>query len=127
MRWTTERKYEAALRAPIGRELWRSDSRLIEREGWRQIVTPSATGYLNEVSLAQVPEEDVERAIDGAIAEFSAHRLATKWYVGPSSRPADLGDRLARRGFDSWDVRAMGLETDRVLAAPADIEVVEIG
>jgi Acetyltransferase (GNAT) family len=127
MRWTAEQKVDAAVRAPAGRELWRKDSRLIERPGWRQIVTPSATGYLNEVSVAQLAPEDAERAIDGAIADYRAHGLATKWYVGPSSRPADLGERLARRGFESWDVRAMGLETDRPLAPPSDIDVVEVG
>jgi GNAT superfamily N-acetyltransferase len=124
--WTTERKYEAAVRAPEGRELWRPDSRLIERSGWRQLVTPSANGYLNEVSHCQVAPEDVERAIDEAIASFQAHGLATKWYVGPTTQPSDLGERLARRGFISWDVRAMGAETGRSLDAPSDVEVVEV-
>jgi GNAT superfamily N-acetyltransferase len=123
--WTVERKYEAAVRAPWGAELFRPDSQLIERPGWRQILTPSATGYLNEVSLAQVAAEDAERIIDETIAMYRAQHLSTKWYVGPTTQPADLGERLTRRGFESWEVRAMGIETDRPSEA-GDIEVVAI-
>lgn len=125
--WTPERKYEAALQAPVGRELWRADSRLIERPGFRQLVTPSATGYLNEVSFARLAPEEADRAIEGAIADYRAHRLATKWYVGPTTQPQDLGERLVRRGFDSWDVRAMGIDTRVPALASADLDVAEIG
>ena len=125
--WTAERKYDAAVRAHLGRELLRPDSRLIERPGWKQLVTPSAVGYLNEVYWTQLGPDDIEHAIDEAIASYRAHRLPTKWYVGPNSEPADLGDRLLRRGFEASDLRAMGSETDRVLALPNGVEVVEVG
>lgn len=125
--WTAERRYDAALRVPQGRELFRPDSRLIERPGWKQLVTPSATGYLNEVRLSQVAPQDADRVIEQAIADYRAHGLATKWYVGPTTQPADFGERLTRRGFDSWEVRAMGRETDRPLDAPTDLEVALVG
>lgn len=126
MTWTLERKYDAAVRAPFGRELWRPDSRAVERPGWRQLITPSAQGYLNEVTLSQVAPEDVDRVIEETIAEFSAHKLSTKWYVGPTTRPEDFGEHLTRRGFDSWGVRAMGLETTTPFAMPAGVEVIEV-
>src|SRR5262249_18290039 len=42
------------------------------------------------------------------------------------TEPADLGDRLARRGFSKWDVRGMGCPTDRVLAPAPGVVVEEI-
>jgi hypothetical protein len=78
------------------------------------------------VFVSQLAPEDIEAAIDEAIAVYRAHRLATKWYVSPEARPADLGERLARRGFDSWDVRAMGIETDRIVDSAPSVEVAEV-
>lgn len=127
MAWSFERKYDAAVRAPHGTELWRPDSRGVERPGWRQLVTPSAKGYLNEVLLAQLAPEDADRVIEETIAEYAAHGLATKWYVGPTSRPEDLGERLTRRGFESWGVRAMGMGTEAPSAPPPAVEVIEVG
>jgi hypothetical protein len=112
------------LRAPGGgTELHRPDTYRIERAGWRQLVTPSASGYLNEVFVTELAPDDIEAAIDDAIAVYRSHRLATKWYVTPRARPSDLGERLARRGFDSWDVRAMGIDTERVIATSPVVAV----
>lgn len=101
MTWTPERKLEAAVQAPLPRAYVRADTRIIERPGWYQVVTPSASTYLNEVALSQVDPEDVERVIDETIAVYAAHGVRMKWYVGPQTRPADLGERLRRRGFQS--------------------------
>lgn len=110
--WTRERKQEACVRAPMFRPLVRPDTRIIERPGWYQVITPSAPGnVLNEVVLSQVDETDVERVIDETVAAYSAIDRPTKWCVGPWTRPADLGERLARRGFRGWDMRGMVCDT----------------
>jgi hypothetical protein len=49
MTWTPARKLEAAVRAPLPRAYLREDTRVIERPGWYQVVTPSAHTYLNAV------------------------------------------------------------------------------
>ncbi|HKE15900.1 MAG TPA: GNAT family N-acetyltransferase [Kofleriaceae bacterium] len=112
MGWTAEEKVEAALRAPMSRAMLRPDTRVIERAGWYQLVTPSAPGtMLNEVLISQVAPDDADRAIEEVIATYAAVGHPVKWCVGPWTRPADLGDRLARRGFSSWEVRGMASAT----------------
>jgi GNAT superfamily N-acetyltransferase len=127
MIWTPERRREAALRAPIGRELYRDDSQWIERPGWMQLVTPSAPGtFLNEILLSQVADEDAEGVIDEVLADHRARRRPVKWCVGHWTRPADLGQRLERRGFVRHPVRAMGCETARIVDVPAGVGFVAV-
>jgi GNAT superfamily N-acetyltransferase len=80
------------------------DLRVIERPGWMQILTPSIkTGALNEVLFSALDARDADAIIDATIAEYRALGLKFRWSVGPGSAPADLGDRLARRGLTaSW-------------------------
>jgi GNAT superfamily N-acetyltransferase len=125
--WSLERKKAAAFEAPMGRDLARADTRYVERPGWFQIVTPSALGgSLNEIYVSQVDDADAERTIDEAIATYRAHGQPVKWCVGPWTRPADLGERLTRRGFRHWDVRSMGRDTGKPLASPPDVRVEEV-
>jgi len=127
--WDHERKLRAAVFAPQTRSLLFPDTRIIERDGWYQVVSPSApTGMANEVAYCILPEgSDVERTIDDTISMYSACNQPTKWCVGPWSRPLDLGERLLRRGFTASAVRGMGVATDRSLAIPNDVRVSEVG
>jgi GNAT superfamily N-acetyltransferase len=101
------------------------DLRLIERPGWMQILTPSIkTGALNEVLFSALDERDADAVIDATITEYRAHGLKFRWSVGPGSAPADLGERLARRGLTASWGRGMARPT----AAPplADEPAIEI-
>ncbi len=111
MTWTLERKRDAAARAPLARLYTRDDTRIIERPGWYQVVTPSAKTYMNEVALCQIDGEDADRVIDETIATYREHGVRFRWIVSPFTKPADLGERLARRGFEGIAVRAMGSAT----------------
>jgi hypothetical protein len=111
MTWTPERKLEAAVQAPLARLYVREDTRIIERPGWYQVVTPSAKTYMNEVVLSQLEDDDVERVIDETIAMYRPHGVRFRWNVGPVTRPANLGARLERRGFQRIALRAMGIDT----------------
>lgn len=126
---TPEQRLDAAVRAPLGGALLRADSRLIERPGWHELVTPSAPGtMMNEVMSSQVDEADAERVIDEVIARRRAEGRGVKWCVGPWTRPADMGERLARRGFTGWDVRGMGRGAAAPLPlAPGPVTVREVG
>ncbi len=124
--WTLERKRNACLWGPISPELVRADTQVIERPGWYQTITPSTSGTCNEVVLSQVEDRDAERVIDETIATYRAHGLPTKWCVGYWTRPEDFGERLARRGFESWAVRGMGCSTSLELSAAWDIAVRQV-
>ncbi len=128
MTWTIDAKIEAAVEAPRTTALHRPDTRVIERPGWYQLVTPSAPeAILNEVVLSSVDEEDAERVIDEVIAAYRANGNSVKWCVGPWTRPLDFGERLARRGFSSWDVHAMVSETSGGGRSARGIDAFEVG
>jgi GNAT superfamily N-acetyltransferase len=89
------------------------DLQVIERPGWLQIVTPSIkTGGLNEVIFSLLDERSADAAIDAAIATYRDLGLKFRWNAGPGSGPADLCERLERRGLaPSWG-RGMARSTD---------------
>lgn len=71
----------------------RDDARL------RWVIGGSPVDYHNCVAHAALEPDEVDGAVDEAVARFRAHGLPGTWHVGPTSRPADLGARLKARGF----------------------------
>ncbi|HEY5945107.1 MAG TPA: GNAT family N-acetyltransferase [Kofleriaceae bacterium] len=89
------------------------DLQVIERPGWLQIVTPSIkTGGLNEVIYSLLDERSADATIDEAIATYRDLGLKFRWNAGPGSGPADLGERLERRGLAASWGRGMARSTD---------------
>ncbi|MEA2746710.1 MAG: hypothetical protein QOI41_853 [Myxococcales bacterium] len=117
--WTRERKLDAGFRGPFVRAYVRDDTRIIERPGWYQVVTPSARTYLNEVLLSQVDAGDADRIIDETVATYRDHGVRMRWNVGPHTQPSDFGERLQRRGFEAVPHRAMGIDTATSFDPPA--------
>ena len=115
------------------REAWvpLPDLQLVERPGWRQLVTPSVkSGGLNEVSLAQLRDDEADAVIDETIAHYRELGCKFVWRIGPDSAPADLGSRLARRGLvhgvaygmaRSTEMPLPALRVDEVDAATVDV------
>ena len=102
------------------REAWvpMPDLQRIERPGWRQLVTPSVKGGgLNEVSLAQLRDDEADAVIDATIAHYRALGCKFVWRIGPDSTPDDLGARLARRGLVHGVAQGMARSTE--MAPPA--------
>lgn len=109
----------------IPRRAWLAvpDLRVIERPGWVQIVTPSFTrGGNNEVAHAELADDEADAVIDQTIAEYRALGVRWRWRVGPGSRPADLAQRLERRGFLPHAVAALARDTGGLPGVPG-IEV----
>lgn len=101
------------------------DLQMIERPGWRQIVTPSVKrGGFNEVSLAQLDERDADAVIDATIAHYRTLGCRFVWRVGPDSAPADLAARLARRGLVHGVGLGMARSTD-FAGDPTGVEEVD--
>jgi hypothetical protein len=101
------------------------DLRLIERAGWRQIITPSLkTGGLNEVSFARLEEAELERVVDETIAQYKAHGCQFMWRVGPDSTPA-LKDVLVRRGGVHTRSHGMARSTEMSVSSEIVVERVD--
>jgi GNAT superfamily N-acetyltransferase len=88
------------------------DLQVIERPGWLQIITPSIkTGGLNEVIYSLLDEETADATIDEAIAMYRDIGVKFRWNAGPGSGPADLCERLERRGLTRSEGRGMARST----------------
>jgi len=100
------------------------DLQIIERPGWRQLVTPSIKrGGLNEVSFARLADGEVDAVIDATIAQYRDLGCKFVWRVGPDSTPVDLPERLARRGLVHGVACGMARSTDMELVDDARITI----
>lgn len=112
--------------APKGCHLLRPDSRVIDRDGWYQVITPSdPTPSSNEVLFSEI-DHRVDDVIDETIAQYREHDVAFKWCVGPWTRPDDLGERLSKRGFIHWYARGMVCATGLRLGMPTGSSIEEV-
>jgi hypothetical protein len=118
MTWDFERKLRAAILAPLGPIATYPDTRVIERDGWFQRISPSSAGINhNEVLRSAVDEADAEQVIDSVVAEYRSLGKPTTWHTGPWTRPLDFGERLLRRGFRCSKSRGMGCDTSADIAS----------
>lgn len=104
------------------------DTRVVERPGWMQIITPSlATGGMNEVCLAVLAPDEADRIIDETLASYRDAGIRFRWSIGPDSAPADLDDRLRTRGLQPETVLGLACtidELDQGLPASVSVEPV---
>ncbi len=65
------------------------------------LLTVSGVSFraINAAVLADLEPSEVARRIAEAVAWLNARTDRWRWLVGPSSRPADLGDRLIEAGL----------------------------
>lgn len=90
----------AAFLLAIGRAgggIERNDARI----AWT--VGGSPIDYHNCVVRADLTAADADAEIRAWLAELRRRGLPGSWHLGPSSRPADLGQRLVRLGFAHAD------------------------
>ena len=92
---------------------------------WTGVPAP----LFNAVLRIDVPDDELETAIDEAAAWFRARRGPWSWYVGPASNPARLASTLERRGFArATDPPGMAADLGDldVLAPGAAVDVVRV-
>jgi len=110
--------------APIGAMVAARDTRVIERDGWYQLITPSSRSYHgNEVVYSRVAAPSAEATVRDTIRAYAAHGLAFRWCVGPLTEPADFGALLERHRFTRMDGRGMSVAPATWTAKPAQIEI----
>ena len=115
----------AAIRAPVGAHLPYRGTRVVERaaDGWYQLVTPGSSSVGGNEVLFSSGDADVP----AVMAEYAADGVSRfKWCVWEGSEA--LEDRLAARGFERWEARAMVVETTaaRAVTGPPDVAVEEV-
>lgn len=77
------------------------DIELVERDDLVMWSRPQTTvPWMSQVRFARWSAQEAEERIDEVLAFFRERRRSFVWHIGPSSAPADLPDRLLRRGLE---------------------------
>ena len=79
--------------------------------------------YHNCVVHAALAPEEADGVILASLERFRAHGAPGFWHVGPSRRPADIGERLLAHGF-SYGGDDIGMAVD-LPALPEKVQVPE--
>jgi GNAT superfamily N-acetyltransferase len=96
--------FSALREALVGARSKNPGIRWIERPGWLQAINPDGKTVLqNTVLLSEFAagssNEEIDAAVDATIGEYRRLGLSFRWITGPWTRPADLGERLLKKGF----------------------------
>jgi GNAT superfamily N-acetyltransferase len=123
-------RIEATFLAPVGCTLPSRDTRIVERDGWYQVITPSSGSVVgNEVVVSRVAAADADGVVRDTIAMYAAAGVPFRWSVGPLTEPAGFGANLAAHGFRRSEGRGMAIAPAAWVAAaapPADVTVERI-
>ena len=79
--------------------------------------------YTNCVVRAELLPKDADGVIQESLERFRAQGARGSWFVGPSMRPEDLGERLLKHGF-SYGGSEIGMAAD-LSALPKRLPVVK--
>lgn len=121
----TPKQIGACIYAQIGSFIPEPDSRLIDRQGWNQILTPSIPSVvMNEVYVSMMKDDDeLEKIVQRTIAEYRELGLPFKWIVGPMSSPPRLRDVLTPLAAQQWWFKGMVAEVSLEIEANPAITV----
>lgn len=88
-----------------------------ETGGVRWSIGGSPLDYHNAVVEADLSTETADVAITESLRLMQSHGVPGTWHVGPSMRPADLGERLVKAGFTAdGSEPGMAVELARLLS-----------
>lgn len=75
---------------------------------------------INNATRVRFPGEQADAALEAIIEEANARYVPMRWWLGPGTQPADIGERLERRGFSHVQLAGMAIELSGMLTPPAD-------
>ncbi|NJD58805.1 MAG: GNAT family N-acetyltransferase [Anaerolineae bacterium] len=84
-------------------------------DGVRRSITNIRMSLFNSIMDSRLATEQVDATIQYLQADAEKRQVPILWWVGPSSRPADLADRLVKRGFTiDEDGPGMAVELEKL-------------
>lgn len=119
-------KIEETFLAPVGCTLAARDTRIVERDGWYQVITPSSGSVVgNEIVVSRVAAADADVVVRQTIATYAAAGVPFRWSVGPLTEPDGFGAILQAHGFRRSEGRGMAIAPADWVAGDArpDVEV----
>lgn len=76
-----------------------------------RFISGAQVHILNGVADARLREEGLDATLEEILGHFKSRAVPMTWWVGPSTRPEDLGERLEARGL-SYDGETPGMAVD---------------
>lgn len=96
------------------------------RDGVQWVIGNCPIDYHNAVVRADLSPEEADDAILASREKMRELDVPGSWHVGPSTRPADLGERLVAHGFEyAGDDIGMAVDLPDLLETVPDGFVVE--
>jgi RimJ/RimL family protein N-acetyltransferase len=95
-------------------------------------ITDLPFSFYNSVLRAQLELDNVDAAIEAAIARCRSRNVSMLWHIGPATRPANLGEYLQAHGFTGSARSTSGMAMDLTalnegLPAPPGLTIEQIG
>jgi hypothetical protein len=94
------------------------------------IIGGSPIDYHNCVVRAGVPADEADGLVRESVAELRARGVPGTWHVGPSMRPADIGEHLLGHGFAAGGEEVgMAVDLDALpgaVPAPAELAILRV-
>jgi GNAT superfamily N-acetyltransferase len=91
-------------------------------------ISPLQSTWLNQVGLATFTEANVDEGIEQVIARYPQAGKFFRWFVGPTSQPKNLGERLAAAGLTyRGSIKGMVLRNiDLAIKSNPDVSVKQV-
>jgi ribosomal protein S18 acetylase RimI-like enzyme len=95
------------------------------------MISGLAHPLMNAVMSARFRPDETHERVKATLDRFRAQNLPLSWWVGPSSRPADLGDHLQARGLvhasDTAGMAADLLAVNEDVRSPPGLAIERVG
>ena len=110
---------------PVFGKIW--EIRVNDPPGVIRSVSELPMSLFNSIMDARLEQEEADSTIQYIIADAGSRKVPVLWWVGPSTRPGDLSERLKKSGFvvdDDGPGMAVTLENlNEGLRIPADLSL----
>jgi len=93
------------------------------------IATDLQDSYFNGILRADLAPAELDAQIEAALAPFQRRHVPMLWHIGPSTRPANLGERLLAHGLafhESEPGMAADLQAISEFPAPAGLTIAPV-
>jgi len=116
---------------PIWAQLKLKGVETYDRQDVKWFITGVPHPLFNGVLFARFPPDEIDERIEATLRHFRSRNLPMSWWVGPSTRPADLGKRLEAHGLthasDPPGMAADLLALNEDLPTPSELLVERVG
>ncbi|GAA4419973.1 GNAT family N-acetyltransferase [Bremerella cremea] len=72
---------------------------LTQEDRWYRLISDIDHPYFNSIFVANLAEDRLAEEIEAAIGPFRERNLPVTWWVGPTTRPTNLGEALVQHGL----------------------------